>query len=46
MTESLIQAMVDMDETKALQETKALLDGGCDPMKILDACSAAMETVG
>ena len=46
MTESLIQAMVDMDETKALQETKALLDGGCDPMKILEACSAAMEAVG
>ncbi|MEW6669567.1 MAG: corrinoid protein [Thermodesulfobacteriota bacterium] len=46
MTESLIKALVDMDEAKALQEAKALLDGGCDPMKILEACSAAMETVG
>ena len=46
MKESLIQALVDMDETKALQETKSLLDGGCDPMKILEACSAAMEAVG
>ena len=46
MTESLIKAMVDMEEAKALQETKALLEGGCDPMKILEACSAAMEAVG
>jgi trimethylamine corrinoid protein len=46
MMESLIKAMVDMEEAKALEETKALLDGGCDPMKILEACSAAMEAVG
>jgi trimethylamine corrinoid protein len=46
MTESLVQALVDMDETKALQEAKSLLDAGCDPMKILEACSAAMEAVG
>ena len=46
MTEALIQALVDMDEAGALQEAKALLDGGCDPMKILEACTTAMETVG
>lgn len=46
MTESLIQALVDMQEAKALQEATDLLRGGCDPMKILEACSAAMETVG
>ena len=46
MTEALIQALVEMDEAGALKEAKALLDGGCDPMKILDACSAAMEAVG
>jgi 5-methyltetrahydrofolate--homocysteine methyltransferase len=46
MTESLIKAMVDMDEAKALQETKTLLEGGFDPLKILEACSTAMEAVG
>jgi len=46
MTEALIQALVDMDEAGALREAKALLDGGCDPMKILEACTTAMETVG
>jgi 5-methyltetrahydrofolate--homocysteine methyltransferase len=46
MTETLIQALVDMDEAGALREAKALLDGGCDPMKILGACTTAMETVG
>jgi trimethylamine corrinoid protein len=46
MTETLIQELVDMDEAGALREAKALLDGGCDPMKILEACTTAMETVG
>jgi len=46
MTETLIQELVDMDEAGALREAKALLDGGGDPMKILEACTTAMETVG
>jgi methylmalonyl-CoA mutase cobalamin-binding domain/chain len=46
MTESLIHAMVEMQEAEALQKAKQLLDEGTDPMKILDACSTAMETVG
>jgi methylmalonyl-CoA mutase cobalamin-binding domain/chain len=46
MTEALIQALVEMDEAGALKETKALLDGGCDPVKILEACTTAMEAVG
>jgi trimethylamine corrinoid protein len=46
MTDALIQALVEMDEAGALKETKALLDGGCDPVKILEACTTAMEAVG
>ena len=46
MTESLIHALVEMQEAEALQKSKQLLDEGTDPMKILQACSKAMETVG
>lgn len=46
MTDALIQALVEMDEAGALKEAKALLVGGCDPVKILEACTTAMEAVG
>ena len=46
MTESLVHALVEMQETEALQKARQLLDMGTDPMKILEACSEAMETVG
>lgn len=46
MTESLIQALVEMQESEAQQKTSQLLDIGTDPMKIIDACSRAMEIVG
>ncbi len=46
MTESLIHAMVEMQEAEALQRAKQLLDERTDPMKILNACSTAMEAVG
>ena len=46
MTESLIHALVEMQEAEALQKVKQLLDEGTDPMNILEACSKAMETVG
>ena len=46
MTESLIHALVEMQEAEALQKARQLLDEGTDPMKILQACSKAMETVG
>jgi methanogenic corrinoid protein MtbC1 len=46
MTESLVEALVEMHETEALAEARKLLDRGTDPMKVLDACSKAMETVG
>ncbi len=46
MTESLIHAMVEMQEAEALQKTKRLLAEGIDATAILDACSTAMQTVG
>ncbi len=46
MTESLIQALVVMQEAKALKEARRLLDKGADPMNILESCSKAMEIVG
>jgi methanogenic corrinoid protein MtbC1 len=46
MTESLIQALVEMQESEARQKTSQLLNTGTDPMKIIDACSRAMEIVG
>jgi len=44
--EKFIHALVEMQETEALQQVKKLLDAGVEPQKILAACSAAMETVG
>jgi len=46
MTESLIHALVEMQEEEALQKARQLLDEGTDPMNILEACSKAMKTVG
>jgi 5-methyltetrahydrofolate--homocysteine methyltransferase len=46
MTEALIRALVEMDEAGALKEAKTLIDGGCDPLKILEACGTAMGEVG
>ena len=43
MTESLIQALVEMQEEEALSEARALLDGGEEPLAILEACSKAMR---
>ena len=46
MTESLIRALVEMQEAEALRETRQLLDEDTDPLSIIDACSRAMEAVG
>jgi 5-methyltetrahydrofolate--homocysteine methyltransferase len=46
MTESLIHALVEMQEKEALQAARQLLEVGTNPIRILNACSAAMETVG
>lgn len=46
MTEELLHALVEMQEGEALRKARELLDGGRDPLVILEACSRAMETVG
>ena len=46
MTDSLVQALVEMKEAEALQTAKQLLDQGVAPLDILESCSKAMEEVG
>lgn len=46
MAEKLIEAMVEMKEQEALERARELISSGKDPLKILNACSEAMETVG
>ena len=44
--EELIKALIEMQEAEAIRIAKELLAKGTDPMKLLEACSAAMEGVG
>lgn len=46
MTESLIHALLEMQENEALRRAREMLDRGEDPLTILSACSKAMEAVG
>ena len=46
MTDSLVQALVEMKEAEALQRAKQLLEEGREPLNILESCSRAMEIVG
>ena len=46
MSEKLIEAMAEMKEQEALEIARDLISRGEDPLKILNACSEAMETVG
>ena len=46
MSEKMVEAMVDMREQETLEIVKDMIERGEDPMKILDACSDAMEIVG
>ena len=46
MSDELVKAIADMQEEEALALTKKLLDGGAEPIAILNACRAAMEIVG
>lgn len=46
MFDQLTDAMVQMKEDEALAITQELLDSNADPIKILDTCTKAMETVG
>ncbi len=42
----LLDAIADMKEDEALALAKAMLDGGEDPLRVLELCRKAMETVG
>ena len=46
MSKELVDAMIHMREKEALEITKALLDEGEDPIRILNDCTKAMEAVG
>jgi len=42
----LLDAIADMREDEALERAKGMLDGGEDPLRVLELCRAAMEKVG
>ena len=46
MSHELVEAMAGMKEQEALGLAKGMLDGGEDPIKVLDLCREAVEIVG
>lgn len=46
MTQELTQAVIDLREDDALALVDSLLEGGSDPIAVLDACKQAMDAVG
>lgn len=46
MVEQLQDAIANMREEEALETAKKMLDGGVDPIAVLQACRDALETVG
>jgi 5-methyltetrahydrofolate--homocysteine methyltransferase len=46
MSQKLIDAMITMREQEAIETAGELLAAGEDPLKILEDCTQAMETVG
>ena len=46
MSKKLVDALTNMKEEEAVQLAKDLIEGGEDPVKILEACKDAMNTVG
>jgi 5-methyltetrahydrofolate--homocysteine methyltransferase len=46
MSKQLIEAITDMREEDALLLTTQLLDGGAEPIVVLDACREAMGIIG
>jgi methanogenic corrinoid protein MtbC1 len=45
-TQALNEAIVEMQESKALDLTRELLDGGTDPLAIFKAYQSALEEIG
>ncbi len=46
MAHELVEAMAGMKEQEALDLAKKMLEGGEDPLKVLDLCREAVEVVG
>ena len=46
MSKKLVNAIAEMEEQEALKLTKEMVEGGSDPMAILDASRKAMDIVG
>jgi methanogenic corrinoid protein MtbC1 len=46
VSDKLVQAIADMEDERALELTREMLDQGVDPLAILDDCKTAMEIVG
>jgi len=46
MSQELIQAITDMREEDALKITRQMLEGGAEPITILEACREAMVIIG
>ena len=46
MSHNLVDAMVNMRETDAMELARKMLDAGEDPQQVLERCRAALEIVG
>ncbi len=46
MSNDLVDAMVHMREAEAMELAQTMLDAGEDPLKVLERCREALETVG
>ena len=46
MSQELVDAFVGMREKDVLKLTEELLNGGTEPLKIVDVSRKAMETIG
>ena len=42
----LVDLVADMDEDEALVLAQEMLDGGVDPIRVLELCREAMDIVG
>ena len=46
MSHDLVDAMANMRETEAMELARQMLDGGEDPLQVLERCRDALEIVG
>ena len=46
MSHDLVEAMANMREAEAMELSQKMLDGGEDPLKVLEHCRHALEIVG